>query len=129
MTEQPDMAELKAEIDSTRSELAETVDQLTNKLDVKAQASQKAHQAVETVTGTAQHAVETVTGTAQAAVDKVKQKLPDAAVDKIGQASGGVQRAATSEPVQQHRKQLLIGLGAVAALLLALLIGKRAKGS
>jgi len=47
-------AEIRADIEQTRAELAETVDALTGKLDVKARASEKIAE-VRTRAGTAAH--------------------------------------------------------------------------
>jgi len=122
----PELAQLQAEIAETRAELADTVDQLAEKLDVKAQASRTAHQAVERATATAHAAAEKATATAHQAADKVRQSLPDAATDKLDQAAGGLQRMAGSDQVRQHRKQLLLGAGAV---LVALVLWSRRRSS
>ena len=116
MTEsQPTIDSLRAEIAETRAELAQTVDQIADKLDLKAQASRSV-----------QHAAETVTASAHAAAEKVRQVLPNSAATKLDQATDGVHRLATSEQIQRHRKQLLIGAGVLfAALLLA---GRRHRG-
>ena len=108
MTEsQPSIESLRAEIAETRAELAQTVDQIAGKLDVKAQASRSM-----------QHAAGTVTHGAHTAAEKVRQILPNAAATKLDQAASGVQRLAGSSQIQQHRKQLLIGAGAVLLVLL-----------
>jgi methyl-accepting chemotaxis protein len=108
---QPSIESLRAEIAETRAELAHTVDQIADKLDVKAQASRSM-----------QHAAETVSSGAHAAAEKVRQILPNSAATKLDRAAGGVQRLAASEQIQRHRKQLLIGAG---ALLLVLLVTSR----
>ena len=113
MTEQqPSVESLRAEIAETRAELAHTVDQIADRLDVKAQAGR-----------TVQHAADVVSGGAHAAVEKLRQTLPNSAAVKLDQAADGVQRVAGSEQVQQRRKQLLVGAGTL--LLVLLVIGRR----
>jgi hypothetical protein len=46
----PRTAQLEAEIEAQRGQLAETVDQLTHKLDVKAQAKERAAQVADRAT-------------------------------------------------------------------------------
>ena len=46
----PRTAELEAQIEAQRDQLAETVDQLTHKLDVKTQAKERAAQVADRVT-------------------------------------------------------------------------------
>jgi hypothetical protein len=115
VTEQPSIESLRAEIAVTRAELAHTVDQIANRLDVKAQASRGV-----------QHAAATVSGGAHAAAEKVRQILPNTAASKLDRAASGVQRLAGSEQIQRHRKLLLIG---AAALLAVLLVASRRQRS
>lgn len=69
MSDQPNMDELRAEILETRHELADTVDQLTEKFDVKAQASKKAHAVAETASDKAHEVAQKV----QPAIDTVQR--------------------------------------------------------
>lgn len=55
-----DVNELRAEIARQRDNLAHDIDQLTDKLDVKAQAGKKAHQAADAVSGQVHQAAERV---------------------------------------------------------------------
>jgi len=113
MTEQqPSIESLRAQIAETRAELAHTVDQIADKLDVKAQAGRTVH-----------HAADVVSGGAHAAAEKLRQTLPNSAAVKLEHAAGGVQRVAGSATVRQHRKQWLLGAGAL--LVVLLLIGRR----
>ncbi len=50
------VAQAREQIQHTREELAETIGALTDKVDVKAQASKKAHQAADTLSGLANKA-------------------------------------------------------------------------
>lgn len=55
-----DIAELKADIEQTRTELGETVGALTDKLDVKARAEDAIHDAKDAVAQRGHDAVDTV---------------------------------------------------------------------
>lgn len=74
MSEQPSIEEVRAEIEAARRDLAEAVDQLTDKFDVKAQASRKAHEVADKARP-AFHAVQANRGPAVAAVAAVTGAL------------------------------------------------------
>ena len=77
--------EIEAEIEVQREQLAETIDALSAKLDVKSQAQAKVEEAKQT----AQHKVAQVKHTAQSTVGSASAKVGTASA-KVGSASGGV---------------------------------------
>ena len=83
MTEQE---RLKAEIEATRAELAETADALAAKLDMKAQASKKVHEAGEKVSDRYTHVKESAPPPVQKALDTTERAvsplMAQAAADK-----------------------------------------------
>ena len=83
MTEQE---RLKADIEATRAELAETADALAAKLDVKAQAGKKVHAAGEKVGDRYAHLRDSAPAPVQKALDKtgsaVSPLMAQAAADK-----------------------------------------------
>ena len=106
---EPDAERLKAEIEATRAELAQTADALAAKLDVKAQASKKVHAVGEKVSDSYTH----VHDAAPAPVQK--------ALDKTGQAvSPVVARAAADK-----RRTLLVLAGTAAVLVVVRKIRNR----
>jgi hypothetical protein len=66
---------IKADIEATRAELAETADALAAKLDVKAQASRKAHEAGEKMSERYAHVRESAPAPVQKALDKTGQAV------------------------------------------------------
>ena len=101
MSESQTPDEIRAEIEQTRSDLGETVDALTNKVDVKAQARQKVESVKSTVSDKA--------GQAKAAAPAPVQK----ALDKTGEVTApALQKAAP------YRKQIAVGAAVVLAVLL-----------
>ncbi len=117
----PGIDEVRADIESTRADLADTVDALSAKLDVKQQARARAND---------------VKQQAAARVQDVRQRAADA----VGKAPAPVQNALhksteTVAPVAQqvgqkageNRQQVLIGAGAFVLLLLARRRRKAAK--
>lgn len=79
MTEQE---RLKADIAATRAELAETADALAAKLDVKAQAERRVHEAGEKVTGRYTAARDAAPPPVRKALGVTEQALARAAADK-----------------------------------------------
>ncbi|MGI8760240.1 MAG: DUF3618 domain-containing protein [Jatrophihabitantaceae bacterium] len=81
-----DPQEIQRDIERTRAELAETVDALSAKLDVKAQAKQRVHEAGDTAGQAYQHAKAAAPPQLQQAIDKAEQAarplLEKAAQDK-----------------------------------------------
>ena len=96
-----DVEDLKSEIEQTRAELADTVDALTAKLDVKAQASERAHE---------------LAGKAAARYEEAKSSAPE----PVRQAIGTVEQAArpvVHKAKQDPRRAALIAGGVLVALL------------
>ena len=77
--------EIEAEIELQREQLAETIDALSAKLDVKSQAQAKVEEAKQT----AQHKVAQVKQTAQTTIGSATSKVGSAGA-KVGSASGSV---------------------------------------
>ncbi|MDQ1537676.1 MAG: hypothetical protein QOE58_2069 [Actinomycetota bacterium] len=100
---------VRADLERTRSELADTVDQLSEKLNVKAQVSEK----VSTAKG---RATETAARAKASAPPPVRQAL-----DKAGQRVSPIAHQ-VSEQAAPHRKQMLAGL---VATCVALLVARR----
>lgn len=94
--------EIKADIERTRAELAETVDALAAKLDVKAQARHRAHEA-------ATQATEAVDRARAAAPAPVQQAL-----DTIEEFS----RPALAKAAEDKQRTALVLGGALLALLI-----------
>lgn len=94
---------IRADIEEARAELADTVDRLTEKLDVKAQAGRKADQAKQAVALRAQH---------------LKESAP-APVANTMDALGPVAHK-VNDATAPHRKQ--IALGAVASVVAFLVV-------
>ncbi len=94
-------AEIREEIDRTRADLAETVDALHDKLDVKARAKTKAHDVSATVSTTA---------------TKLKQQAPPPVQSALDRGASAIAPAAArAEP---YRSQIAIGAGVGVVLLL-----------
>jgi hypothetical protein len=109
MSESPSPDEIRAEIEQTRSDLGDTVDALTTKLDVKAQAKQKVDSVRSTISGKAAQAK----GAAPTPVQK--------ALDRTGEAATpALQKAAP------YKKQIALG---AAGLLGVLLFWRRRRSS
>jgi hypothetical protein len=96
-----DPEEIKADIEATRAELAETADALAAKLDVKAQANERLHAAGEKVT--------TSIGRARKAAPEPVQK----ALDKAEQAAQPV----LAKAGEDKKRTAIIVAGAVFALI------------
>ena len=67
----PTPDEIRADIEEARAELADTVDMLTEKLDVKAQAGRKADEVKHAVAERAQHLKESAPAPVGSAVDSL----------------------------------------------------------
>lgn len=102
MSEFSDAEQLRAEIEETRADLADTVNALSAKLDVKARAKAKVDDVRATVT-------ETVSQAKHSAPPPVQQSL-----DRAGAAL--VPAAAKAKPYQ-HQILAAVGLAAVIAIL------------
>ena len=83
MSESPSPEEIRAEIEQTRSEMGDTVDALTNKLDVKAQAKEK----VESVKSTVSDKAAQAKAAAPAPVQKALDKTGDVAAPALHKAA------------------------------------------
>ncbi|HEY2299032.1 MAG TPA: DUF3618 domain-containing protein [Jatrophihabitans sp.] len=98
---------VRADIEATRAELAETVDALHDKLDVKAQAGEKVAEAKQKLSDGAARAK-------AAAPEPVQHAL-----DRVGEKAGPVGRQ-LSQQAAPHRKKIIAGTLAVAVALLVL---------
>ena len=81
------IADLQADIERTRAQVGQTVEALSNKLDVKAQAKHKAADTRDRVAATTQNAKKRALDTAQTLRSKtagVGSKMADAATDHQG---------------------------------------------
>ncbi len=99
-----DPDEIRAEIEQTRADLADTVDALSAKLDVKARAGDKAHELKQSVADATTRAKESAPPQVQQSLDRAQAVLEPA----VGKAV---------EAARPYRTQLLIGV-AVAVVLL-----------
>ena len=105
MTETPSAAtpqtadEIREEIEHTRAELGDTVDALTNKLDVKAQAHDRIDAAKASVSAKASQA---------------KASAPAPVQNALNQA--GTAAAPLVDKARPYRKQIAAGVGALLAL-------------
>jgi MYXO-CTERM domain-containing protein len=98
---------IRAEIEQTRAELAETVDALASKLDVKGQAADKAEAAKAKVGAKASQA--------KAAAPEPVQHV----MDTVGAKAGPVAHQVNAK-VEPHRGKLIAGVGAGLLVLLVL---------
>ncbi len=111
-SDQASVDEIRTDVEQTRAELAKAVDALSDKVNVKARAGDKVGEAKAKVSGAAAQA---------------KAKAPESvqrALDTVGAKAGPVAHQA-SEQIRPYRKQILVGVGAIAAALLLILRGKR----
>lgn len=99
MSESPTPDEIRAEIQRTRSELGDTVDALTNKLDVKAQAKQKVDSVRSTISDKAAQARQSAPAPVQKALDRTGEVTTPA-----------LQKAAP------YTKQIALGVGGLLAV-------------
>ncbi len=107
MSEHHDVEGLRAEVDRTREDLGETIDELAGRLDV---------------TDQAQRQVDHARAVAADAFTSAKDRAPEPvqhAVDRASERVGPLV-AETKQRAQPYRKQLVIG-GLVALVLLTLL--------
>lgn len=104
MSLNPAAADVREQIKNTRAELAETIGQLSDKADVKARASAKAHDAADKLTDVAAKAYD-------AAPPQVSHGL-DIAAEKMAPAFSGAKARAKANP-----KQAAIIVGVVVVLI------------
>ena len=105
-------ADIKADIEKTRAELAETVDSLTAKLDVKAQAK---------------HRVQEVEQRAAQGYEQAKAKAPE----PVRQVIGTVEQAArplAAKAAQDKRRSATIAGGVVLVLIVVRRMRRRRRG-
>ena len=119
-----DLEQLRTEIEQTREHLGDTVDQLTAKADVKAQAQAKAadltQRAKDTAGQTRKHAVDTVGQVRQQAADTASQARQRAAAatatgqeQLLARTPEGVKQAASAgiAKARQYQTPLAIAVG------------------
>lgn len=104
-----DTEAIKADIEQARAELAETADALAAKLDVKAQAERKVHEAGDRAAG----AYESAKASAPEPVRKTLTKLEQVGAPVVAKVA------------EDKRRTALIVLGAVAAALITRRLTKR----
>ena len=112
---------IRNDIEQTRAELADTVEQVIGKLDVKAQAADK----VDSVKSAATDRVDSVKGAAAEKASQAKAAAPapvQNALDSIGQKAGPPAHRAT-EAVAPHRGKIVAG--AAGGLLILLIVRRR----
>jgi hypothetical protein len=96
---QPD--QIKADIETTRAELAETADALAAKLDVKAQAGEKLHAVGDTVSGRYAHARDSAPAPVQKALGSAEQAA----------------RPVVAKAGEDKKRTALVAVGALVVLL------------
>jgi chromosome segregation ATPase len=124
-----DTEQIRAEIDHTREELAETVEALTAKTDVKGRATQKAHEVQETAKVRAQALQETAKVRAQVVTEQAKVVGAQAKVKGAQAKVAATEKAHTAqETVQQQRQDkpwLLPAIGGGLGLLTTVFVWLR----
>ena len=100
-TPAPMADQVREEIDQTRTDLAQTVDALAAKLDVKARAKTKAHDVSATVTETA---------------TKLKSQAPPPVQDALDRGAAALGPAAAQ--AQPYRSQIAAGAGFLLLLMM-----------
>ncbi|SHF74923.1 Protein of unknown function [Jatrophihabitans endophyticus] len=105
--------EIKADIEQTRAQLAETADALAAKLDVKSQAGKKVHEVGEK---------------ASAKYDSAKQSAPAPVQQALGKVEHAGAPVVAKAAEDKKRTALIVG-GAVAVVFVALRIKKRRSSS
>jgi len=106
--------EIRADIEHTREELADTAAALAQRADVKARAHDKVEETKAKVSHKVDEAKAKVTGTAGAAKDKVGEATPSSVADGAQHAAGSAAQAAKSNPIP---------VSLVAGVALGLLVG------
>jgi chromosome segregation ATPase len=101
--------QLKADIEATRAELAETADALAAKLDVKAQANKKVHEAGDKLSGR---------------LAQARQTAPEPVQKAIGSVERAAQPVIAKAAEDKKRTALAVG-GAVFVLLLIRRVRRR----
>jgi CHASE3 domain sensor protein len=113
MSETNGARQLRHDIEHTRADLRVTVDELSTRLDVKAKARRRLHEANATVAD---------------AGARLKRSLPAPVrrfVDRIGAAAGPAVES-TREQVRAHRKEIVLATGS--AVLLLVVVSTRRSG-
>ncbi len=104
--------QLRRDIEHTRADLRDTVDELSTRLDVKARAKRRLHDAKVSVAD---------------AATRLKQGSPEPvrrALDRVGPAV-----ESTRERAREHRGEVVAGMGAAVLLLLLVIVSRRRRGS
>jgi ElaB/YqjD/DUF883 family membrane-anchored ribosome-binding protein len=91
--------QIKADIEHTREELADTAAALAEKADVKARAHEKVEETRARITGKVDEAKAKVTGTAGVAKEKAADATPSSVAAGAQQAAGSVAETAKSNPI------------------------------
>ena len=107
MSETNGAQQLRRDIEHTRADLRDTVDELSMRLDVKAKARRRLHDMNATVAD---------------AATRLKKRLPEPvrrSIDRVG-ASAGPAVESTREQVRAHRKEIVLATGSAVALLVVI---------
>ena len=115
--------ELEADIERTREDLGNTVDELTAKLDVKAQAQHK----VQDAKAQAQHKVQDAKAQAQHKVQDAKQRATEQAHTvqvRVGHAAARAKETA-SDDRGKVKPVISVGAAVVVAAVIAVVVWRR----
>ncbi len=104
MSEAPDTTartpeQIRADIEHTREELADTAAALAEKADVKARANEKVEETKAKLTAKVDDAKAKVTGTAGAAKEKAAEATPESVAAGAQQAAGTATTKAKDNPI------------------------------
>jgi ElaB/YqjD/DUF883 family membrane-anchored ribosome-binding protein len=91
--------QIRADIEHTREELADTAAALAEKADVKARAHEKVEETKARITTKVDEAKEKVTGTASAAKEKASDATPESVAASAQQAAGSASTKARQNPI------------------------------
>jgi ElaB/YqjD/DUF883 family membrane-anchored ribosome-binding protein len=91
--------QIRADIEHTRGELADTAAALAEKADVKARAHEKVEETKARITHKVDEAKEKVTGTASAAKEKASDATPESVASTAQQAAGTATTKAKQNPI------------------------------
>jgi hypothetical protein len=120
-TPAPSADEVRAEIYQTRADLAETVDALSDKLDVKGRAKSKADE----VSATAKAKAHEVSTTVAEKATELKSQAPPQVQEALDRGAAAIgPAAAKAEP---YRSQIAAGAGALVLLMMVRRRRKRRK--
>jgi ElaB/YqjD/DUF883 family membrane-anchored ribosome-binding protein len=106
-TRSPD--EIRADIEQTREELADTAAALAEKADVKARAHEKVEETKARITDKVEETKAKVTGTASAAKEKASDATPESVATGAQQAAGTATTKAKENPIPAS---LIVGFAA-----------------